>query len=101
MKRLDYLKSKSLDEIADLIDKYGQFDGSPWMKWFDENYCKNCEPIKVKLSKKAKKEFGCGLREEVECTYCELKNKCKFFPDIEKGEPNSKDIVKMWLEEKI
>lgn len=100
MKRLDFLKSKPLDEIVNLIDKYGQFDGSPWMKWFNENYCEKCEPIMVKLSEEAKKEFGCGLRDEVECCYCELENKCKFFPEMDR-DINSKDIIKMWLEQEI
>ena len=89
-----------MDEIVDWITTYGQFDGSPWMKWFDDNYCKKCESLKVKLSEEAKKEFGYVLSEEIECSYCELEHKCKFFQELNR-DIDTKDIVKMWLEQDI
>lgn len=100
MKRIDYIKSRSLDDIADMIDKYGSFDGSPWMEWFDRNYCQKCEPVEVKLNEEAQREFDYITGDTVECSYCELEHKCKFFPDMKK-EPSNRDIIKIWLEEEV
>ena len=83
-------KSMTIDEFADWLDKYGQFDGSPWMSWWDDKYCSKCEPIKVENE---------TYVIPVMCSWCELhKNKCKFFPDREEM-PSNKDIIKMYLEE--
>ena len=35
---------------------------------------------------------------EVDCTYCELNNHCKFFPQIAEI-PDNKEVIKMWLNE--
>ena len=90
MNNFEKLKSMTIEELTDWIDKYGQFDDSPWMKWFDKTYCKNCESIK-RHSKQ------CGYNTETSYAYCELHDNCKFFPDIEYI-PDNKDIIKMWLE---
>ena len=82
------LKTKNIDEFAEWLDKHGQFDGSPWMKWYDENYCKKCEPIMCHYPD-SKVEFP--------CSWCELNNnKCKFFPQLDEA-PDNKKIIKMWL----
>ena len=39
MRMVDKIKSKSLDEFAEWIDEHGAFDGSPWINWWQENYC--------------------------------------------------------------
>ena len=83
-------KSMTIEELTDWIDKYGQFDNSPWIKWFDKTYCKNCESIK-----RHSKQYGYNT--ETSYAYCELHDNCKFFPDIEYI-PDNKDIIKMWLE---
>ena len=31
-------KIMTVDELADFLDKFGQFDCSPWSKWFGRNY---------------------------------------------------------------
>ena len=98
MRRVDLIKSKSLDEFAEFLDKYGQFDGSPWIEQFNERYCNNCEPIMVEPDPDAENLFG--ISGPIPCSYCELEHKCKFFPDMEE-EPHNKDIIKMWLEENI
>ena len=84
----DGMKSKNIDEFAEWLDKYGQFDGSSWMEWFDSNYCSKCEPIMChyKVSEI-----------EIPCSWCELNDKCKYFPDMDHS-PDNKDIIKMWLE---
>ena len=44
----DKFKSMNIDELAEWLDKYGMFDNSPWMSWFDQKYCKGCEDIMCK-----------------------------------------------------
>ena len=93
------LTSMSLEDLARWINKNGLFDGSPWMKWFDKNYCGKCESVKIKHEDAPKIlgfELMFGL--ETECSYCELHKKCKFFPDMEET-PDNTDIIEMWLKE--
>ena len=87
----DKSKSMNIDELAEWIDKHGEFDGSPWMSWFDEKYCKKCESIMCK--------YEDGTR-EFPCSYCELNDNCKFFPNLD-SIPDNKMIIKMWLETSI
>ena len=98
MTNFEYLKSLSLDDLAEWLDTHGQFDGSPWLSWFDKTYCKNCESIKCNIEDKAD-ELGFKppwLGPTIECAYCELEKKCKFFPELSE-EPDNKEILKMWL----
>lgn len=84
------LKLKNAEEFAEWLDKNGQFDGSPWMKWYDENYCKKCEPIMCHYPD-SKVQFP--------CSWCELNdNRCKYFPEMEQA-PSNKEIIKLWLVE--
>ena len=81
----------SVDEMAEWIDKYGMFDNSSWMSWFDQKYCKDCPDVIYKY-KDGTKEFP--------CSYCELNGNCKFFPDLNEV-PENKMIIKMWLESEV
>ena len=87
-----YIKDMSIDELTDWLDKYGQFDDSPWMNWFNENYCKKCESIKCKVDEKDALWPGYTM----DCAYCELEKKCKYFPQLD-NIPDNKNIIKMWL----
>lgn len=77
----DNLKTKTIDEIAEWLDEYIAFDDTPWLHWWDDNYCKECMT-----------EI-----EEPETVWCESNGNCKFFKE-EKEIPSSKEIIKMWLE---
>ena len=83
------LLSKSIDELADLIDGYMLDDNEPYILWWDENYCNKCEP-------------ALGLYDDIEMefSWCELNNKCRFFPELDYI-PNSKQIIKLWLESEV
>lgn len=93
MTHFENIKAMSIDELASWLDKHGRFD-SPWMHWFNETYCNNC-PV----------EHGylpdyTGMHTyhvPTEFAWCELHDKCKFFPDIDES-PDNKDIIKMWLQ---
>ena len=78
----------STEGLAEWLDKYGAFDNSPWITWFDEKYCNNCEAIMCK--------YEDGER-EFPFSYCELNGNCKFFPKLDET-PDNKRITKMWLE---
>ena len=84
----DEIKSKNIDELVEWLDKYAAFDGSKWMSWFDNNYCKKCEPEVARVERyHGEHEFG----------WCELHGKCKFFEDLEEV-PDNKQIIKLWLQ---
>lgn len=87
MTNMTDLQSMNIDELTEWLDEYGQFDGSPWMEWFDNSYCKKCEPIMCHY-KDSEVEFP--------CSYCELEHKCRYFSDMS-DIPNNKDIIRMWL----
>ena len=84
------MKAKNIDELAEWLDEYCMFDGSPWYAWFDRKCCKHCEPIIV--------EGDDELHKDMEYGWCELNgDRCKFFPDM-KEVPWGKQLIKMWLE---
>lgn len=88
MTRFEELKNMDIDTLAEWLDENGQFDGSPWIEWFDANYCKKCEPIMCSYPD-SKLKFP--------YSWCELNdNKCKHFPYMDHT-PGNKDMIKMWL----
>ena len=89
MKMIDKIKSKSLDEFAEWLDRYDScYRDSPWMNWWNKKYCDNC-PSEIGRFE--------GSNRDVEFCWCELYDKCKFFQDMDKI-PNNKEMIKMWLE---
>lgn len=100
MNNYKQLTSKSLEELARWLDINGKFDDSPWEKWFNEKYCSNCASV-ICTCVDAKEKLGIKpfYKRSIECAYCELENKCKFFPDMEEI-PDNRDIIEMWLKEK-
>ena len=95
------LLNKSTRELAEWLDSNGQFDGSPWMKWFDKNFCSKCERIKIKKeNSKSVLGFELMFSDETTCSYCEVYKKCKYFQDKNET-PTNVDIIEMWLKENI
>ena len=100
MINFERLQSMSIDELAEWLDKNCMFDNSPWLNSFNEKYCEKCESIKCKYVD-AEEKLGItpfSYSGEIECTYCELENKCRFFQELE-DVPDNKEMIKMWLEE--
>lgn len=81
-------KNKNIDELADWFHEYCSFDDAPWWRWWDEKYCKKCEPKTVYVE---------AFDRECECAWCELNSNCRFFLDMD-DIPDEKQIIKMWLE---
>ena len=85
MTMFDRFQSKNIDELIEWLDEYCMLDCAPWITWFDMNYCKDCESV---------------IADEKECSWCELHNKCKYFKNMQ-DIPESKQIIKMWLEREV
>jgi hypothetical protein len=65
---------------------------------FTEKYCSKCESIKCKYAD-AEEKLGFSpfsYSGEIECAYCELENKCRFFSELEDA-PSNVEMIKMWL----
>ena len=87
MTQFEYFKNMTLEELADWLDRYGIFEGSPWMQWWAENFCDNCDPVEGTYP---------DSNRIMEFSWCELEHKCKFFQDMDDA-PNNKDIIRLWL----
>ena len=89
--------SMPIDELAQWLDKCSSIEDTPWMTWFTESYCAQCESIKVN-KENAKELLGFDLlyKDEAECAYCEIHNECKYFQDMERP-PNNVTTIKLWL----
>lgn len=100
MINFERLQLMSIDELAEWLDKNGMFDNSPWSEWFSKKYCENCESIKCKYADAEEKLSitPFSYSGEIECAYCELENKCRFFQELD-DIPDNKKVIKMWLEE--
>ncbi len=102
MNNFEKLKSMSIDELAEWLDKNGIIDNSPWDEHFNNKYCNNCESVMCKYED-AEKVLGfkpCLWDDEIECVYCELEHKCKFFPELD-DIPDNRDTIRMWLESEV
>lgn len=85
------IKTKSVEELANWIYRHDLFliDETPWIKWFDEKYCYNCQPEKVVVPEDNNRKML--------LSWCEIHGKCKYFQDMN-DIPDNKQIIKMWLE---
>lgn len=101
MTRYDKFITSSIDSLVEWISEYGQFDNSPWITWFDNKYCKNCESVKISREDSLEKlGFELLYVNDTECSYCEVNKKCRYFPDM-KESPSNTEIIKMWLESEV
>ena len=78
------IKAMNIDEFAEWFDKHCSHDDDPCIKWWNDNYCSNCEP---EIS-----DYG------FEYCWCERHdNKCRYFPDMQQV-PDTLQMTKLWLE---
>lgn len=99
MTNFDNIKYLSLEGFAGwLADTFEYDDQAPWNVWFDKEYCNRCEtfevPYKVAEDKLGISSFG--YSGTVTCGYCELYNKCRYFPDMD-AQPTPEEVITMWL----
>lgn len=91
MTNFELFKNMSLCEFTEWLDSFSIHDNAPWVEYFCENYCNKCEPEIAYIP---------YFNREMECAWCEMHGKCRFFEDME-DTPNTKEIIKMWLESEI
>lgn len=85
-------KANNIDELAEWLDKnISCIDETPWIKWWDNNYCNKCESEIVRTP------YFLGGEREQECGWCELNDKCKYFQHLD-DIPDNKYVIKLWLE---
>ena len=85
------IKAMDIDEFAQWFDKHCANDTDQCIDWWNKTYCENCEPEIVKCINPD------TYITDMECAWCELHDKCKFFQNID-GMPDSLQITKLWLE---
>ena len=88
MKVFNVIKNKNIDELSEWLDKYCLSDNAPWYLWFDKNYCSKCDTVT---------EYSNELNGKCEFSWCELYDKCKYFPNLN-DIPCNKQLIKLWLE---
>lgn len=84
---INIFESLSIDEFVDWLDEHGSIKDSPWLDWWDKTYCENCEP---------EYDYLPFYNKKIECSFCELNGKCRYFQDMN-DVPDNKQIIKMWL----
>lgn len=84
MNNYDVITEMSLEELAIWLGKIDSWEDTPWVKWWDKNYCSNCKPLVT------------PIRPDIEHSFCELKHHCKFASS--KKELTDVDIITTWLE---
>ena len=89
--QFEQIKSMDINELSEWLSQQSQWDMSPWIEWWDAKYCQNCDPVKAVVP---------YLNGEHEFSYCEINDKCRFFPEMNE-EPDDKKIIKMWLESEV
>ena len=89
------INSKNIDELVEWLDKNGASDNTPWIRWYDKNYCKRCKPVVACMPSVLPDWEG-----EHEFAWCELNSNCRYFQDI-KNVPNRKETIKLWLESEV
>ena len=88
MNNYEKFKKMNIDELAEWFDSFVMFDNNPYLDWFDGKYCNNCEVEIVHTVDDGR---------EMQCSWCELNGKCKFFQDLD-DIPDNKQMAKLWLE---
>ena len=100
MTRFEKFQKMNLAEFAQEFNSLIESDCAPWDEEFDKKFCENCESIECEY------EFGAdwfavhsGTR-TVSVSYCELHDKCRFFPD-KNSIPTAAEVIEMWLKEEV
>lgn len=86
------VKNLNKKELAKFLCNICSPESNLWIKWFDDTFCKKCEPI---ISKKENELIS------QESAYCEINDKCKYFKDKYKEVPSLEEICEMWLSKKV
>lgn len=81
------INSMNIDEMASWLSCLSYYDDTLWLSWWEDTFCKDCYAEMVQI------EEG----KWIPCTWCELNDKCRCFPEID-DIPSDEDVIRMWLE---
>lgn len=87
MNLFESIKNKNKEELARFLLEVSS-SSEPWFEWFNKNYCKKCENVRVYIA-----EFG----KEVKCAPCQVFGECPLGVGI--SEVTEKEIIEMWLDQ--
>ena len=96
MTNFELIKCLSLEGLAGWFDSLEYSEDSPWNQWFDSEYCNNCDSVECSHEEYWGKDKEPFSNRTVTCAYCELYNKCRYFPDME-AQPTHEEVITMWL----
>ena len=102
MNNFEKLRSMSVEDLAKWLDQNGIIDHSPWLDYFNNKYCANCESVMCKYED-AEAAIGfkpCFSDDDIECAYCEVYKKCRYFPDMTEV-PDGVEMARLWLESEV
>ncbi len=89
MNNFERIKEMNIDEFVKLLDQLDEgYCDTPWTTWFNDNYCSKCEPVMA---------YAEYAEKELKFAWCELSDKCKFFPELN-NMPSCEQTIKLWLE---
>ena len=96
----DKFTTSTKEALAKWITEFANHDDSPWMNWFNKKYCQKCKSeIVTREDSLDKLGFELIFVNSVECSYCEVYNECRYFPN--KPNPTIEEIIKMWLDQEV
>lgn len=94
MNNYERIRAMSIDDLSEFLDERCSYDNDPSIEWWDRKYCGHCESVTKKYV-----NFS-GHETEMEFAWCEVNGKCKYFPELEEY-PNTRQMMKMWLESEV
>ena len=80
MTNFEKFKLMNIEELSEWLTQYGQFENSPWINWWNETYCKNCD---TEITYVINPKTGIKSDKPSECTWCEIHNKCRYFQELD------------------
>lgn len=89
MTNRDAIKNFSEEDFINWLASFNLVDDSPWLQWFDEAYCKRCQPISGRIEGS---------------DYDQLFSPCEFGPDgcpFGVADLEDRELIRLWLDAEI
>lgn len=100
MTRFEKFQKMNLTELAQELNSITEVDCAPWNEEFGKKFCENCESIECEYETRPEWERIYYGKRTILVSYCELHDKCKFFPD-KNSIPTDAEVIEMWLKEEV
>jgi hypothetical protein len=100
MTRFEKFQKMNLTELAQELDSLTEQDCAPWEAEFGKKFCENCESTECEYECASEWEKVYYGKRTIRLPYCELYDKCRFFPN-KNSIPTAAEVIEMWLEEEV